>query len=291
MIIRQRQLLLPVSGSSSRHRFHSIGFLAVLGLFLCIGHSLQAARVQGRTDSIVVFGGKNVFPGHRNANISYNLESSSERFLVHVPSSYEGEESWGLIVYTDADESVSEVPDGWASVLDRRKLLFIAAENAGNNQYNDRRMGLTVLGAMEMMKHYRIDPNRVYAAGFSGGARVAGLLGFFQADVFRGTIQNCGADFYRRVPTTNASSWISTTGQPYGVFHASSEDIAQAKPVRFVLITGSQDFRRGNILDVFNGGFVRDGFHAKLFDIPGMGHDTCNGAVLDAAIRFIEGSA
>jgi hypothetical protein len=48
----------------------------------------------------------------------------------------------------------------------------------------------------------------------------------------------------------------------------------RARQVRFVLITGSNDFRRGNILDIYHGGFSREQFQAKLFDVPGMGHDT-----------------
>jgi hypothetical protein len=60
--------------------------------------------------------------------------------------------------------------------------------------------------------------------------------------------------------------------------------------VRFALITGSGDFRRGNILDIFNGGFAREGFQARLFDIPGMAHDTADPQTLSAALDFLEGS-
>jgi predicted esterase len=152
-------------------------------------------------------------------------------------------------------------------------------------------MGLAVLGALEMMKRYRIDSTRVYVAGYSGGARMAGMLGFYQPDVFHGTIQNCGADFYRQVPTVYAASWLSRTGQPYGTFEATDEEIVQAKRVRFVLVTGTNDFRRGNILDIFNGGFAKEGFKAKLFDVLGMQHTTCPGDILLAALDFIESAS
>jgi poly(3-hydroxybutyrate) depolymerase len=52
---------------------------------------------------------------------------------------------------------------------DKRKFIYIAAQGDGNDQYSNRRMGLAV-SALEMN---RIDPNRLYAAGFSGGARMA----------------------------------------------------------------------------------------------------------------------
>jgi hypothetical protein len=69
-----------------------------------------------------------------------------------------------------------------------------------------------------------------------------------------------------------------------------TDEIARARRVRFVLITGTNDFRRGNILDVFDGGFAREGFQAKLLDVPGMEHDICSGEILSAALDFIEGS-
>jgi hypothetical protein len=265
--------------------------MSAIALFLlCSCGSSRVPSAVQTGDFTTAFGGPLANPEHRDPNINYDLDPNQERYLVHVPADYTGTALYGLVVFIDSDDIVTRVPDGWGSVLDSRHLLFVAPEKAGNDNYEKRRMGLAVLGALEMMKRYRIDPNRVYAAGYSGGSRVAGTLGFFQSDVFHGTIQNCRADFYRRVPTVYASSWISTTGQPYGTFSASTEEIAQAKRVRFVLITGTNDFRRGNILDIFNGGFTQDGFQAKLLDVPGMGHSTCSGEILSAALSFIEGS-
>ena len=117
---------------------------------------------------------------------------------------------------------------------------------------------------------------------------MAGMLGFFQADVCHGTIQSCGADFYKAVPTQAAASTVDTAGNPYGLFDATTDEIGGAKGVRVALITGSRDFRHGNILDIFNGGFVAEGFNAKLFDVPGMQHDTADGPTLSAALDFIE---
>jgi hypothetical protein len=248
----------------------------------------ESPKWDRKGDFIIAFGGSALAPTRRNPQVAYGLDSSVERFFVHVPEDYTGETQYGLIVFTDADSDSRQLPDGWQAVLDHRKFLYIAAQGAGNDQYSNRRLGLAVLGALEMMKHYRIDPSRVYAAGFSGGARMAGMLGFYQADVFHGTIQNCGADFYRPVPTQAATSAPDTAGNPYGLFDATADEIAGARSVRFALITGSRDFRHGNILDIFNGGFAAEGFKAKLFDVPGMPHDTADAQTLSAALDFIE---
>jgi poly(3-hydroxybutyrate) depolymerase len=193
-----------------------------------------------------------------------------------------------LIVFTYADPT-AQLPFSWQAILDARGYIFVAAQNAGNDQPRGRRLALAVTGALDIMKAYRIDPNRVYAAGFSGGARMAGLLAFYQSDIFRGTLQNCGADFYRPVPAIDATTQVDTAGKLYGVLvEASDDEIRRAKKSRFALITGTNDFRHGNILDIFHGGFEQDGFLAKLFDIEGMGHEICDGATLSRALDFLE---
>ena len=72
------------------------------------------------------------------------------------------------------------------------------------------------------------------------------------------------------------------------MFQATEQEISQARRTRFALITGTNDFRRANILDIFNGGFAKDGFHAKLFEVPGMEHDICDGHTLSLVLDFLE---
>ena len=268
----------------------SLGFVCFALAILSGCRKPQATEPTRKGEFIAVLGGERLYPHHRDPHIKYGLSTNAERYFVHVPSSYSDDSTYGLIVFTDSDDTFNELPPGWASVLDSRKYLFIAAQNAGNDQDQEHRLELAVMGALEMVKRYKIDPNRVYSSGFSGGARMAGLLGFYQSDVFRGTIQNCGADFFKSVPSVAATSWVDTAGYPYGVFDATDNEIAGAKQVRFALITGTNDFRRGNILDIYNGGFAHEGFHAKLFEVPGMAHDICDGATLSAVLDFLESS-
>jgi hypothetical protein len=72
------------------------------------------------------------------------------------------------------------------------------------------------------------------------------------------------------------------------LFDASDDEIARARGGRFTLITGSNDFRRGNILDIFHGGFEKEGYKAKLFDISGMDHEICDPQTLSLALDFLE---
>lgn len=221
--------------------------------------------------------------------IEYDISLSNHRYFVYVPAGYDGQEQLGLMVYISSMDRVTDTPLGWNEVLNDRKILFVAPQEAGNSCPPGTRMGLAVLGALAIMKEYKIDPNRVYAAGLSGGARTACDLGFYQSDLFHGTVQDCGTNFYRPVDQRDARSYLDTNGFPYGLSELSAYHLAAVKNnVRFVLITGSNDFRRGNILDMYRYGFAKDGLQAKLIDVPGMGHSDCSPATLSQAIDFIE---
>jgi dienelactone hydrolase len=285
----RKQQCVFLSGTTRSDVIRSLSTLLVLVVVLCLAFQKAESSDELRKGSFVaVFDGPSPTPGRMSRHIAYNLVPAKERFFVYVPSGYTGSEPYGLIVFTYADPSARLIAR-WQAVLDTRKYIFVAAENAGNDQPSGRRLGLAVMAALEMMRTYRIDPNRVYAAGFSGGARMSGLLGFHQPDVFRGTLQNCGADFYKPVPIVDATTQLDTAGQPYGHLDASDAEVRGARKVRFVLITGTNDFRRGNIRDIFHGGFEREGFQAKLFDVPGMSHDICDAETLVRALDFLEG--
>lgn len=174
--------------------------VAVLLIVVACSACNKSAQAESRTGTFfAVFGGPNLTPKRPSSHIAYNLDPEKERYLIHVPPSYSGTDPYGLIVFIDAGNEVSSLPTGWQTEVDARKYIFVAAQNSGNDQIRGRRLGLAVLGALEVMKQYRVDPQRVFVAGFSGGARMAGMLGFYQSDLFQGTIQNCGADFYRSV--------------------------------------------------------------------------------------------
>jgi hypothetical protein len=248
---------------------------------------LHAATPERTGAFLVNIESQNIHSKHSDSHVQYDF-SSRERYYVYVPAAYTGSESYGLIVFTDAKSGTVHLPMIWKTVLDTHKYIFIAAQNAGNDQPRARRLGLAVVGALKIMSRYQINPDRVYAAGFSGGARMSGLLGFYQSDIFRGTIQICAADFYERVPIVAATSQLDTAGMPYGRFDATQQEISNARAARFVFITGTRDFRRGNILDVFHGGFEQTRFHAKLIDVPGMDHTICDSDVLSVALDFLE---
>lgn len=227
-------------------------------------------------------------PG-RNSKLIYEFDLSREPALIHVPANYDGSTPFGLIVFLPGDGSFTEAPRGWDKVLEERKLLFVSPQKASNARASDQRCGLAVVCALKTCEQYKVDPRRVYAAGYSGGARMAARLGYYHPDLFSGTIQSCGCDFHRRVPAVRAIPLDRDKGATYGLLDASPDEIKAARQkVRFVIITGPGDFRYGHLWDIYEGGFRKDGFQARLIDDPLMDHVTCGPYPLRQALDFIE---
>ena len=95
--------------------------------------SLSATATPGEDGTIVLSGAVPDVP-RRDANIRYDLDLSKERYFLFVPSGYTGKEAYGLVVYTSPWDKMTELPSGWKAILERRKLLFLAAQSAGNNR-------------------------------------------------------------------------------------------------------------------------------------------------------------
>ena len=122
-----------------------------------------------------------------------SIKAGEETFDLFVPSS-PGESGYGLLVYVWPGDGMS-MPVSWRRQFEARHLIFIAARRSGNDEnVLDRRVPLALHGFGYASRHYRIDPERVYIGGFSGGSRVAQKLALGYPDVFRGLLLAGGSD-------------------------------------------------------------------------------------------------
>jgi len=220
----------------------------------------------------------------KEAGRSAEIKLAQEKFYLFVPKNYTGTQPFGLLVFMSPSDAVAAVPSGWDSVMQEKKLIFVAPQKVGNDQPTSRREALAVIAAGKLMELATIDTNRIYVSGFSGGARVASYASFAHPAVFNGVVAICGAGFCRKVDRVK-----TTTNDEYGSFLVDETRAAEAKArVKFVFVTGSKDFRYGNILDIYTGGFQKDGYSAKLIDVPGMGHSLCASKVLADGLAFLD---
>ena len=213
----------------------------------------------------------------------YDLKG--EKFRVIVPEDYSTNATWGLLVWI-SPENEAYVPESWKAELARHRLLLVSAYKSGNDRHPLDRFRLALDATCNICRNYRIDRQRIYVGGFSGGARMASMLGVAYGDIFTGTLCICGVNFYRSLRSPEGEEYQATYAPDPGAW-------ARAKKVgRFVLVTGETDPNRPNTKYLAESGFKRDGFKRVLYlEVPGMGHAMPELPVLGRALDFLDGTA
>jgi len=121
------------------------------------------------------------------------VDLARETFMLYVPQ-HAPEKGYGLLVFIAPWDGAS-LPADWVPVLDQFGLILVEPVESGNDQsLFGRRFPLAILAEYNVAKRYRLDPDRIYVSGFSGGSRVALRLAVAYPDIFRGAILNAGSD-------------------------------------------------------------------------------------------------
>jgi pimeloyl-ACP methyl ester carboxylesterase len=121
------------------------------------------------------------------------IDLTQERFTVYVPPQPPAR-GFGVLVFVPPWENAM-LPRGWAAILDRHGVIFVSAANSGNAaNVLDRREPLALLAVHNIMQRFRVNSERIYIGGYSGGSRVAMRLALAFPDVFRGAFLNAGSD-------------------------------------------------------------------------------------------------
>jgi predicted esterase len=210
---------------------------------------------------------------------------SQEKFRLIVPDNYSTNSAWGLLVWISPADSPQIRPD-WEPELAAHRMLLVSAYNSGNDRNAMDRLRLALDAACNVCRQFKIDRQRIFVSGFSGGARLASMLGVAYADIFTGTFCVCGVNFYRDVPA-GANQIYPASYAPHPRVLALAK-----KSGRFVLLTGDNDFNRDNTKAMLVKGFRPDGFSQAIYrEVPGMKHAIPGPAELNTALKYLAGSA
>lgn len=218
----------------------------------------------------------------RNKELPGPYDVKKEKFKIYVPKSYKPGEKWGLLVYINPDGGAG-LPAGYEALLEKKKLLGVSPYKAGNERHAYDRFRLAIDAGFNMHKRYAVDPERVYVSGFSGGGRIASMLGVAYADLFAGAIPLCGVNFYTDIPSEPGKMW-----QKNYIPVDEALKIAKAGS-RFVLVTGEKDMNLGNTKAVYETGFKKEGFQkVQLMVVPGLGHAPPAADQFEKALDFVD---
>ena len=185
---------------------------------------------------------------------------------VYVPASYSPERPAGLLVYV-SPSPFGEIPRDWKSVLDEYNLIWISANNSGNRELVSRRVLFAIVGPTAVKRDYKVDDERVYVSGFSGGGKTASMVAIDHADIFIGAIYNCGVE-------------------PWQVDKPLM--IEQIRVNHYVFVTGEFDQALESTKRVYRA-YKKAGIeHSKLMVIRNMPHQNPDGHDFAKAIRYLD---
>jgi len=133
-----------------------------------------------------------LFPPAQSASLSYTLDPARRvTFRVRVPP---GDTPHGVLVFVSPRDD-AEPREGWAEVLDRRNLAWIAAEGFGNDKRTSQRVLVALMALKHLQRTVTLDRERLYIGGMSGGGRVASQALSRFPGFFSGALCIVGADY------------------------------------------------------------------------------------------------
>ena len=211
------------------------------------------------------------------------FDLAKEKFQIIVPATYKHTDKWGVFIWISPGDTPA-IPADWEPVLASRKLLFVGAFKSGNPRSIFDRVRLAVAANHALRDRFNVDGRRVYVSGFSGGGRVASMVGVAFADMFSGAMPFMGVNFYEDIPAGDGKT-------TYGAnFIPDDEVLAIAKKFcRYALVTGEKDFNRAGTKTIFDQGFKKEGFANVLYlEAPGVAHSLPPAKWLEQGLEFLD---
>jgi dienelactone hydrolase len=219
------------------------------------------------------------------AGVPSSYAIADEKFRVVVPDLYSTNGSWGLFVWISPSNE-ARLPADYEEELGRRRLLLVAPLNGGNDRPSVDRVRLALDATCNMCRRYKVNYQRVYVGGFSGGSRIASVLGVAYADIFGGTLCLCGADFYQNVPAAAGGYYLAGYKPDPGLV------LRAKKSGRFALVTGENDMNRDNTKSTADHGFKANNFNYCLYlEVPAMQHALPSATVFGSALKYLDDPA
>lgn len=213
---------------------------------------------------------------------AHRVDLGRESVEVYVPAGCTGAPRCGALVWI-APWDAGHLPRGWRPALDEDRLVWVAANRSGNGRDLGERLALGVAAADYATQELAVDRERIYVGGLSGGGRVASMLALHHPERFCGGLFAIGADFFATVPSGDprVASWPASFPPP------DPARLALARTHPYVLLTGTRDFNRRELADLWLGyrawGFGR----ARLVDVEGMGHELPSAACFARALALL----
>jgi len=120
-------------------------------------------------------------------------DDPQQSYALYVPASYDPARHWPVVYLFDPSARGARAAERFRKGAETYGFLLAASNNSKNGPINES-LGSARALWKDTHARFTIDDRRVYTAGFSGGARVAALVGQMLSGSVAGVIA-CGAGF------------------------------------------------------------------------------------------------
>jgi hypothetical protein len=195
---------------------------------------------------------------------------AGQSYAVYIPSTG-NKKAWPVIYFFDPHASGSLPLNKYKELADKYGFLLIGSNNSKNG--NDWQVSDAIwqIMAQDTRKRFNIDPQRVYTAGFSGGAKVAGYVALNHPGVVKGVIAN-GAGLPDGVAADNYTfSFTAITGEGdmnmTELVAVSSAFDKTATRHRLIVFNGKHEWAPAKTMEVALTGLQFDAMAAKQIPV------------------------
>lgn len=197
--------------------------------------------------------------GYVSRRSTYN--PAREVYRVIVPQNYTHARTWGLFIWIDMMDS-PRFPRDWPSVLAQKGFVTVLLANAGNRRSSGDRIRMALDARHHMPRLFNIDHSRIIVSGWSGGARIASVLGVAYGDQFPNCVPMMGCVFYEQIPL-GRNRFFPVAYTPNAAI------VNRAKNNRFIIVTSQGDALGLECRLVYEHGFKANGFtDTRLVSVP-----------------------
>lgn len=201
------------------------------------------------------------------------------KLFVRLPRGHDGSTRAGVIAWIDpSDRGIP--PESLFEGADELGLILVGVAGMGNDRpVMDRFQG--VFDSVETVgRRWRIDRERVYVVGMSGGGRASSMLWGTFPDVFAGAVPIVGLNSYRRAVVDRReapATFVRPTGRLLGLL----------RDRRIAPMSGPLDFNYEQ-MKAYAAGLEDDGMQIRFFDYADMGHVMPTPGRFAEAIRWVD---
>ncbi|HOW84527.1 MAG TPA: hypothetical protein P5119_04140 [Candidatus Aminicenantes bacterium] len=152
------------------------------------------------------------FPAGRTVDRVACLADPERSYALYLPSSFDPGKTWPVLVLFDPGARGAVAIEAFRAAAEARGWVLAASNDSRNGPFRDSGLAAMALWA-DLRARLPVDAKRIYAAGFSGGARVASAFSRFIGRPIAGII-GCGAGLAAGVgpETLGASAYFGIAG-------------------------------------------------------------------------------